>query len=278
MSRKQTAIIILVTLVVAIIHTFIPQRFLALHIILRLLYFIPIILAALSSGRKGGLLAALAVSVIFLPHFFFHHASREFMIENAVAIVLFVLSGYFIGSFREYSEVELNRRLAEERMGVPVRDAEHPRVLFYNDGSYLSLATAEWFIGKRYNLSKMSIVLLMVSVQDREEMLADTMAGSQNSEKEQPLELSALRIKNILLEGGIEEKNLETVVLTVTEKIPVSDKIIEYLGEHEFDLLLLCKHNKKKSEEFLFGDTAIQVLRKTNIPLLIVKGTGKTIV
>ncbi|EKD39491.1 MAG: UspA protein [uncultured bacterium] len=278
MSRKQTIIIVLVTLAVAIIHTLIPQRFLALHIILRLLYFIPIILAALSGGRKGGLIVAGAISLVFLPHFFFHHASREFMLENAVAIVLFMLSGFFVGSFRESSEIELNKRLAEERMVVPVRASEQQRVLFYNDGSYLSLATAEWFIGKRYNLFKMSMVLLMVSTQDREEMLADTMAGSQNSVKEQPLELSALRIKNIFLEGGIEEKNLETVVLTVTEKIPVSDKIIEYLGEHEFDLLLLCKHNKKKSEEFLFGDTAIQVLRKTNIPLLIVKGTGKTIV
>ena len=276
MSRKQTAIIVLITLAVAIIHTLIPQRFLALHIVLRLLYFIPITLAALSSGRKGGLIAAGAISLVFLPHFFFHHASREFMVENAVAVVLFLLSGFFIGSFRESSEIQLNKRLEEERMVVPIRDAERQRVLFYNDGSSLSLASAKWFVGKRYNLFKMSIVLLMVSTQDRDEMFADTMAGKQHPEKEQALE-SAIDIKKILLEGGIEEKNLETVVLTVTEKVPVSDKIIEYLSEHEFDLLLLCKHNKKKSEEFLFGDTAIQVLRKTTIPLLIVKGTGETI-
>ena len=75
----------------------------------------------------------------------------------------------------------------------------------------------------------------------------------------------------------IEETSIETVVTTVNEKVPISDKIIEYLSEHEFDFLLLCKHNKKKSEEFLFGDTAIQVLRKTTIPLLIVKGTGEPI-
>ena len=273
MTKKQTTIIILITLAVAVIHTLIPQRFLALHIILRLLYFIPIILAALSSGRKGGLIVAGAISLVFLPHFFFHHASREFMIENTVAIVLFLLSGFFIGSFRESSEIQLNKRLAEERMVVPVRDAEQQRVLFYNDSSSLSLGTAKWFVGK-YNLSKMSIVLLMVSTQDREEMLADTMAGKQQREKEQAQKQSLIDIRQVLIEGGIPEKNIATVVTTVTERVPISDKIIEYLSEHEFDFLLLCKHNKKKSEEFLFGDTAIQVLRKTATPLLIVKGTG----
>ncbi|KJS01490.1 MAG: hypothetical protein VR65_08735 [Desulfobulbaceae bacterium BRH_c16a] len=276
MIRKQTAIIILVTLTVALIHLFIPQRFLTLHIVLRLLYFIPIILAALSSGRKGGLIAAGAISLVFSPHFFFHHASREFMVENAVTIILFLLSGFFIGSFRESSEIQLNKRLAEERMVVPVRDAERQRVLFYNDGSSLSLGTAKWFVGK-HNLSKMSIVLLMVATQDREEMLADTMADKQQREREQARKQSFIDIRQVLIEGGIPEKNIETVVTTVNEKVPISDKIIEYLSEHEFDFLLLCKHNKRKSEEFLFGDTAIQVLRKTTTPLLIVKGTGEAI-
>lgn len=277
MTRKQTAIIVLITLAVAAIHSFIPERFLALHILLRLLYFIPITLTALSSGRKGGLIAAVAISLLFLPHFFFHHASPEFMAENAVAIGLFLLSGFFIGSFKESSETQLNQRLAEGRMVVPVRDAERQRVLFYNDGSSLSLGTAKWFVGKRNNLSEMSIVLLMVSTLNREEMLADTMAGKQQREKEQALKQSFMDIKQVLIEGGISEKNIETVVTTVTGMVPISDKIIEYLSEHEFDFLLLCKHNKKKSEEFLFGDTAIQVLRKTTIPLLIVKGTGEPI-
>lgn len=75
----------------------------------------------------------------------------------------------------------------------------------------------------------------------------------------------------------MEEKNIERVVTTVIEKVPISDKIVEYLNEHAFDFFLLCKHNKKKSEEFLFGDTAIQVLRKTTVPVLIVKGTAEPI-
>lgn len=124
----------------------------------------------------------------------------------------------------------------------------------------------------------MSIVLLMVSTLNREEMLADTMAGKQQREKEEVLEQSFTDIRQVLREGGIPEKDLERVVTTVTEKVPISDKIIEYLSEHQFDFLLLCKHNKKKSEEFLFGDTAIQVLRKTTIPVLIVKGNGEPIV
>ena len=276
MTRKQTASIVLVTLVVAIVEIFIPQRFISLHDFLHLTYFIPIILVALSSGRKGGLLVAMAISLFLLPHFFFPQTSRQY-IEEIAAVVVFLLSGYLVGSFRESSEIELNKRLAEERIVVPVRDGERQRVLFYNDGSSLSLGAAKWFVGNRYNLSEMSIVLLMVSTLNREEMLVDAIAGKQPREKDQVLEQSFINIRQVLLEGGMEEKDIERVVMTVAEKVPISDKIIEYLSEHQFDFLLLCKHNKKKSEEFLFGDTAIQVLRKTTIPVLIVKGTGETI-
>ena len=43
----------------------------SLHIVYRELYFIPIILAALWGGKKGGLITSIAVSLIYIPHVFF---------------------------------------------------------------------------------------------------------------------------------------------------------------------------------------------------------------
>lgn len=271
MSRKQLLTIILVTATVAVVHSLIPVRLIVLHVLFRLLYFIPITLAALNYGRKGGLIASLAISLIFLPHFFwFRGTSSEFIAESAVAIVLFNLCGFFVGSFRESSEINLTRRFRQEKV-VPYRDDDQQRVLFYIDGSPLSLGAAKWF-GNRHDLSRMSVVLLTVSSADREEKFADKLAGSQSPDKEQALERSRTEIRQALVECGMDEKNLATESIIVTERVPISDRINEYLNEHAFDFLLICKHNKKKSEEFLFGDTAIQVLRKTSVPVLVVKG------
>lgn len=275
MTKKQIAIVTLVTLVVVAVHSSIPQRFLSLHIVFRLLYFIPIIIVALATGRRGGLIAALVISLTFLPHFFFHTHSADFTAENFVAIVLFISCGFFVGNFRDSSEISLDKKM-HKRQVIPHRDVEQKRVLFYIDESPLSIDAAKWFShhSHRYDMSRMSIVLLTVSGHNREEILADTLAGKQFVEREEmeALKRSLVDIRQILIEEGIDEKNIETIAKTTAEKVPISDKIIECSTEHEFDFILLCKHNKSKSEEFLFGDTAIQVLRKATVPVLAIKG------
>ena len=272
MMNKQTKIMIIVTIGVAIIHLFIPERYLVLHIIFRSLYFIPIVYMALSRGRRGGLVTALIISLVFLPHFFIASASSEFIAGNAVAIVLFNLCGFFVGNFREASEVTLTERLLQKK-SVPYRNVEQQRVLFYIDETPLSLSAAQWF-GNRFDLSKMSVVLLTVSNMNREEIAADKINGQHIPEKGQPLK-PLFDIKNTFIESGVKKDNIETITTTISERVPISGKIVEYSQEQAFDMIVLCKHNKKKSEEFLFGDTALQVLRKITIPVLVVKGSDE---
>ncbi|MDW7772872.1 MAG: universal stress protein [Desulfobulbaceae bacterium] len=52
----------------------------------------------------------------------------------------------------------------------------------------------------------------------------------------------------------------------------MSDKILEEVKAGGHDLVLLPKHEKTHTQEFMFGDTAIQVLRKASVPVLSVKG------
>jgi nucleotide-binding universal stress UspA family protein len=275
MMNKQISIVFIFTAVVAIIHWFIPEQYLVLHTIFRTLYFIPIIYMALVRGRKAGLISALIISVLLLPHFFITSASSEFIAGNAVAIVLFNLCGFFFGSFRESSKTNLTERLLQKQ-NVPYRHNEHQRVLFYVDETPLSLSAAEWF-GNRFDVSKMSLVLLTVSNMNREEIAADKLNGKIDPEQAQPLK-PLFDIKKAFVESGMKDDDIETITTTITQRIPISDKIIQHSKEQEFDMIVLCKHNKKKSEEFLFGDTAIQLLRKTTIPLLVVKGAEEQLV
>jgi nucleotide-binding universal stress UspA family protein len=57
-------------------------------------------------------------------------------------------------------------------------------------------------------------------------------------------------------------------------KASISDKILEELRTERCDLVLLPKHDKTHAQESLFGDTAVQLLRKASIPILSVKGSS----
>ena len=272
MTKKQNWIwiVILVAVIVASIHFFIPEKYLTLHIALRLLYFIPIVFAALYSGRKGGLLVALGISLIFLPHFFISGASSEFIAGNVVALILFNLCGFFIGAFRESSATELSNRIQKTQI-VADRGDSQQKVLFYIDGTPLSLSAAEWFANRSWVVD-LSFVLLAVFTDSREEITAAQKSGRPEASNDENVKEMTHNIQLLLSEKGVPDGHIETVSTSMNEKFPVSTKVLEYANKHDVDVILICKHNKKKSEEFLFGDTAIQVVRKTTIPVMVVKG------
>ncbi len=270
MDRKKHWIVLLIALVVASIHSFIPEQYLTVHVLLRLLYFIPIVYVALHSGYKAGVITALIISLIFLPHFFISGASPEFIAGNIVAVILFILSGFIIGLFRESSATELSQRIHKTQF-IQDQGTTAQKVLFYVDSSPLSLSAAQWFV-KRYWRKGLSFVLLSVRSDSNEERAAEKVSGESSSESKESDNPLLDQITHALTGQGVREKDIQRISIILKEKIPISSKIMEFAKEYKADTILLCKHNKKKSEEFLFGDTAIQLVRKTNIPVVVVKG------
>ena len=276
MNRKKHWIVILTALVVASIHSFIPEEYLTVHILLRLLYFIPIVYVALYSGYKAGVITALIISLIFLPHFFISGASPEFIAGNIVAIILFNLSGLIIGLFRESSATELSHRIRKPHH-IQDQGAADQKVLFYVDGTQLCLSTAEWYV-KRYWRRGLSFILLSVLADSKEETEAARGAGTSHSKSQERDNSMLDNIRRVLNGQGVKDENIKAVSVTLKEKVPVSSKIMEFATKYKADTILLCKHNKKKSEEFLFGDTAIQLVRKTDIPVVVVKGVEEKLI
>lgn len=268
--------VILIVLAVASIHSFIPERYLTVHIFLRLLYFIPIVYVALNSGYKAGVITALIISLMFLPHFFISEASPEFIAGNIVAVILFNLSGFIFGLFRESSASELSQRIQKTQL-IQAQGAAEQKVLFYVDGTPLSLSTAEWFV-RRYWRKGLSFVLLSVTTDSKEERRAGRASGESQSESNEGDNSLLVQINRVLNGQGVRDEDIQTVSVALNEKIPISSKIIEFAANYKADTILLCKHNKKKSEEFLFGDTAIQLVRKTDIPVVVVKGAEEKLI
>ncbi len=106
----QTTIVILITLV-ALLHFLTPVDSIVLHQIYQRLYYIPIILAALWYGWRGGLGAALLASLSYVPHIALHwqHQNYDYALNQYAEIALFFVIGAVTGWLGDQKRRESER-------------------------------------------------------------------------------------------------------------------------------------------------------------------------
>lgn len=97
-SALRIALLALSILGISLLHYFTPLRLHYLHDIFQRFYYLPIILAALWFGFRGGLGCAMVVSVVYAPHILFQwggHLTVE--MEKYLEIVLYNIVGGVTG-------------------------------------------------------------------------------------------------------------------------------------------------------------------------------------
>ena len=106
----QTTIAILIALT-AILHYLTPVDSVVLHQIYQRLYYIPIILASLWYGWRGGLGAALAASLSYVPHIALHwqHQNYDYALNQYAEIALFFVIGAVTGWLGDQKRRERER-------------------------------------------------------------------------------------------------------------------------------------------------------------------------
>jgi signal transduction histidine kinase len=72
-ENQLKAFVVLSALLITVGHFVVPMDLVILHNLLRRLYYLPIVVAAVGYGARGGLLAALGCTLLYLPHAFFMH-------------------------------------------------------------------------------------------------------------------------------------------------------------------------------------------------------------
>jgi nucleotide-binding universal stress UspA family protein len=80
--------------------------------------------------------------------------------------------------------------------------------------------------------------------------------------------LSAL--KKAITQIGFTAERIEVKFVESTKKEPLSKVILKEALNSKCKFLLIGKHNLSKAQEFLFGDTAINIIRKSPIPVIVV--------
>jgi len=100
-NRLFISVVIGLTIVlVTVLHFLTPVDQIVWHEVYQRLYYIPIIVAALLFGLRGGLGASLFTTVVYFPHIFLHwqHSDFDYSINQYAEIVIFNLVGGIMGA------------------------------------------------------------------------------------------------------------------------------------------------------------------------------------
>lgn len=105
----RIAIIVIMVAVITVLHYVTNIHDARLHDIYRRLYYLPIVLSGLWFGLRGGLLTALSVSVLFIPHVIFQWKQHptvepEQYLEILLYNVIGILTGFLAGKEQEQKE------------------------------------------------------------------------------------------------------------------------------------------------------------------------------
>ncbi|MCK5195011.1 MAG: DUF4118 domain-containing protein [Desulfobulbaceae bacterium] len=113
---QKISLIIVLVAITTILHFATKQSQFYYHIVLRELYFLPILLAAFWYGIRGGLVSSVGISVLYLPLVIMHwqgfspedlDKSLEIILFNVVALVMGALSDREKKRVREKQEAIL---------------------------------------------------------------------------------------------------------------------------------------------------------------------------
>lgn len=118
-SGKARWLVLSIILVVAVMvaHYWTDMSNVAVHNVYRRLAYIPIVLAALSNGFRGGILTAVAACVAYAPHAFFAaHRDPSPTVDKALEMLLYLLIGGLTGWLsgrRQQAHRTLQKAVAE---------------------------------------------------------------------------------------------------------------------------------------------------------------------
>lgn len=269
MKRKQYLISFLLLGITMGLHLIIPKSELTLHIIFRFLYLVPIAYVGLKAGKKGGLLSAVITTILYLPHFLFGTGSSEFQSGNLVAVLLFYATGFFSGHYRDASKREIMTQIDEQIEKPEVSATQN--ILFYVDDKPLSQYATEWFTGVFGSAPGVHVTLLWISVEDVEDILESREQVDEYIANLQSVSKEKIGIlEHSFYANGFKEESVTTKIIRLKSKIRVANVIQEELTKNTYDFIVVPKYKLNRSQEFLFGDTAIQLVREAGYPVLTV--------
>lgn len=97
--KPYTVPLLLVVICVGLLHTFTPSEQIFLHDFYRRISYLPIVIAAVLYGPRGGVLMAACTSIAFIPHLrHFYHLGATAYLSELPEIALYFAAGLVVGA------------------------------------------------------------------------------------------------------------------------------------------------------------------------------------
>jgi nucleotide-binding universal stress UspA family protein len=264
---RKTAVIVGLIIGITALHYFTTFSKTHLHVIYRELYFIPIILAGLWKGRRGGLITSIVASLLFLPHFFFPGKPYDFTVSSVFELLLFNVTGFLAGSFRDARQGYISTK------SKPYHPTQFKKnFLLYVDGTSSSLYAANYFADIFGTIPDIKATLLWISPEEDPDCFTSPEdAATRGEDISKQGETSLNQAREILLRGGIAESNIQLKSLRKDRGSKTSDTIKKELERSNYDTVVLGKRDFTKPQEFLFGSVTISLVREAPVNVMSIK-------
>lgn len=262
LSQNDFRLFLLTCLILAIsfYHFGTPGRLMGVHLVLQALFFVPVVLAGFWFGRKGGLLAAGAITILYA-----HHAvtvmmpTVEMAIINGVQIVLLFISGFLAGAYSE------SRRKTENSSETqPER-----KLLLYVDDSPAALNAARQIASIFGSQPGMEVTLLgVVGSAQEETFFADEAACQKNRLLLDSLTGVAEQARDLLRSRGFPDGNLN-IRFANSPDGRIAETIINEQRSGGYSAIVIGRQDSQ-ADSSLNGRIAASLVRSASCPVWVI--------
>jgi nucleotide-binding universal stress UspA family protein len=269
-KRAKSAFIGCLIVAITLFHLGTPRHLMYLHVLLQALFFAPVSLAGFWFGKKGGLVAALAIAGVYI-----HHAITVMMptstlaVSNAIQIVLIFIVGLLTGT---YADVRLGYQEAISKTSPPSTAAlpSEQKLLVYLDESGAAMNAVRYVAHLFGRVPDVKVTLLSVRNRTSPELTGQNRAQrNAESSAQESSEHAVEKARELLFQSGFTDSRLEARVVEQTEG-RISDVILMEQKAGNHSAIVIGRHNLSRAEEFLFGSVAVRLARQATCPVWVI--------
>ena len=182
MKRKLAykIIILIFIAVITTLHFITKTKELPLHQIYKILFFIPIILASVQFGFKGGTTAAIVISIIYSPQKLLSIGPQYEGFNELLDVFLFVAAGIVTGILVEKKNIavktmdsQLNKYVILENYTNSVLESIHLGIMAINKDFFITSMneSAKKILGITYDCIGLNVLDVFTSCEDIEDII-----------------------------------------------------------------------------------------------------------
>jgi len=272
MSNRKARVLLVSCLIMAItvLHFGTPNKLMYLHVLLRELYFVPVFLAGLWFGKKGGLVAATVTVAIYL-----HHAltvmmpTSEMAASTGIEILLLFVVGLLSGTYADIKRGYLGTIHGPKANTIASSPAEQ-RLLVYVDDSGAAMNVIRYVADMFGQVPDVRVTLLSVLGEPNSDLpSSNKLQEEERAKNPESNNLVLGKARKILTESGFADDFVESRLVR-RYNARTSDVLLRQQKAGSYTAIVLGRRPLSRAEEFLFGDTPIRLVRKATCPVWVV--------